>query len=414
MRILTNNTAIKAQSSVSQALHTLLSDKSIGFTQIPDRTNLLSQSKNTISYLTANFSQFVVIGIGGSSMGPRTLVEMSFVKNIHFLDNVDSVEFDRIWVEISQNKNFKSEKEALAKTAFILISKSGTTIEVLWNFSALENKLNDFGLKIIDQSIFITESVDNELSVLAKKNARPILEIPLDVGGRYSVLTPVGLVIAGLCGYSLDDLYAGARLALADKQNVVETCSLFLNSFKRHESITLFWFYNSNYRWFGCWLQQLWAESLGKKTDRHGNKAGFFSSPFIAIGGCDQHSILQQVAHGTEKNKFVCFFNFTGVEKSNINVKDIRFKDIQFMQGRNYGDLIASQSKATEKALAQNNVSTASFTVNDENKSMTLGYLFMYFQLVVATISEHENINAFDQPGVALGKEIALQMLKKS
>lgn len=413
MQVVTHQNPIIPSLTVTQALQKVLQDRSIGFTDIPSRTHLLKQSLQALDLLQSRYSQFVVIGIGGSSMGPRTLVEMSFTKNIYFLDNVDSVEFQRVWNEISTHPKFANSQEALLQTAFIWISKSGTTIEVLWNYSALQGLLKKQSLEIIDQSFFITEPTPNALSILAEQHKRPHLEIPVDVGGRFSVLTPVGLLVAGLCGYSMEDMHKGAALALQQTQGITEASSLFLESFKRRESITMFWFYNSNYRWFGSWLQQLWAESLGKKTDRSGRTAPHFSTPFIAIGCCDQHSILQQVAHSTEKNRFVCFYSFKSVETSDLEVSQVPFKDIEFMQGRNYGDLLASQSLATQQALAKNDVSTARFQIDDQNQSLALGYLFMYFQLIVATIGEHENINAFDQPGVALGKELALKLLKK-
>jgi glucose-6-phosphate isomerase len=412
MKVVSHQMPVLPPATVAATFDRLLADKSIGFTDIPSRLHLREQSVAAIAQLKKEFSQFVVIGIGGSSMGPRALVEMSFVKNILFLDNVDSVEFERVWSEISQNLQFKSSEEALSKTAFIVISKSGSTLEILWNYSALENRLTKFGLNINAQSFFITEPVENDLSKLARQHNRPCLEIPVDVGGRFSVLTPVGLVIAGLCGYSPEDLHKGAQLAVHDKKAVTEATSLFLDSFKRKECITLFWFYNSNYRWFGHWLQQLWSESLGKLHDRNGQPAPGFSSPFIAIGSCDQHSIFQQIAHSTDKNKFVCFYNFKSVENSPQQITNIKFNGLDYMEGRTYGELISSQSIATEQALRENKVSTARFTIDDANTSFTLGYLFMYFQLVVATIGEHENINPFDQPGVALGKELTLQRLK--
>ena len=389
--------------SINSSFDQLLALKNIGFTQIPERSHLFDESDHLAQKLSKEYSQFVIIGIGGSSMGARAIAEISHVKNIHFLDNVDAVEFENVWSNVKSN---------LKKTAFIVVSKSGSTIEILWNYSLIENLMTQAGLNLVDQSYFITEKVNNPLAALAKKNNRPHLEIPIDVGGRFSVLTPVGLLIAGLCGLSIPDMKSGAAEAVKNKEAIVEACDLFLQSFKRNEMITLFWFYHSNYRWFGGWLQQLWAESLGKKTNRLGQKAPDFSTPMFATGASDQHSILQQVAHGT-KNKFVSFYSFTSAEKSQHIIQSNVFPEIQFMNQRAYGDLIHNQARATEKALILNDVSTAFFHIDDTNKSKTLGYLFMYFQLIVGTLGEHENINAFDQPGVTLGKDLTLGLLKK-
>ena len=396
-----NNVKIQTQ-TINSSFDQLLALKNIGFTQIPERSHLFDESDSLAQKLSKEYSQFVIIGIGGSSMGARAIAEITHSKNIHFLDNVDAIEFENVWANVKNN---------LKKTAFVVVSKSGSTIEILWNYSLIENLMTAAGLDLIGQSYFITEKVDNPLAVLAKKNNRPHLEIPVDVGGRFSVLTPVGLLIAGLCGLSIADMKIGAAEAVKNKNAVVEACDLFLQSFKRNEIITLFWFYHSNYRWFGGWLQQLWAESLGKKTNRLGEKAPDFSTPMSAIGACDQHSILQQVAHGT-KNKFVSFYSFSSAEKSQHTVISNVFNEINFMNNRPYGDLIHNQALATEKALMQNEVSTAFFHIDDSNKSKTLGYMFMYFQLIVGTLGEHENINAFDQPGVTLGKELTLELLK--
>lgn len=397
-------------SSSSETTHPTLIAKidqtwsKLAFTRLAKPADFHVASKKLAQELVSKYTHFVLIGIGGSSMGARCISEITGKTNIHFLDNVDSAEFTTIWNQV---------KPHLEKTAFICISKSGSTMEILWNYSQLENLAKTQGCDIIQQSYFVSELTTNPLSNFARKHNRPLLEVPVDIGGRFSVLSPVGLLIAGICGLDTTEMQQGAAVALEDKLKVAAICGSFLDSFKRNENITLFWFYNSSFRWFGSWLQQLWAESLGKQTDRNGNPAPAFSTPMIAIGSCDQHSILQQVAHGP-KDKFVCFFSFRSVETSQLTVQNVLFDEIKFMQGRNYGELIACQSKATHEALRQNKVSSEFFSIDDSNKSKSLGYLFMFFQLVVATLGEHENINAFDQPGVTLGKEITLRMLKNN
>lgn len=387
-----------------KSLDTVLSDRSPStFHKITDEDHFFTQSEELSQFLKKNYTHFVIVGVGGSSMGSRAIAEMYVKDNLYFLDNVDSFEFATVWKKVSQH---------LDKTAFIIVSKSGSTIEILWNYSQLEELTQkQFKKSIIPHSFFISELVSNPLSDFAKKHQRPLLEIPVKVGGRFSVLTPVGLVVAGICGANLDNLRKGAKAALADRKLVSQMCGLYQKSFARKENISLFWFYNSNYRWFGSWVQQLWAESLGKKHDRSGNPAANFSTPVIAIGSCDQHSILQQVAHGA-KDKFVCIFDFKSVQKSEYKVENVLFKEIDFMKNRQYGELITSQSKATFEALKQNGVSCELFNVEDTEKDLSLGYQFMFFQLVVATLGEHNNINAFDQPGVVLGKEISVKMLK--
>ena len=396
--------------SLRDTLKQLRQNSAIGFTQSPYNQDAINLSQEIAQQLSKQFDQFLVIGIGGSSMGARALAEVAMKSHIHFLDNVDSAEFNRIWQALSQNPRYSSPQQALSKTGFLIVSKSGSTIEILWNYSLVENLMKDLKLNLIEQSYFVTENTGSQIAELARENKRPILEVPLSVGGRFSVLTPVGLVVAALCGLNLNHMAEGAKQALEDENEVLSSCRMFLESFKKNQSITLFWFYNSNFRWFGAWLQQLWAESLGKMKDNDGKPAPDFSTPMTAIGACDQHSILQQVAHGV-KNKFVCFYTFQSVEKSVHLLKDVSFSTLTKAKGRNYGSLIASQAQATQEALVQNGVSTQLFNIQDENAAKTLGYLFMYFQLIVAVVGLHENINPFDQPGVALGKDLTIKKM---
>lgn len=386
---------------VKDALHKVLEGSLSGFPQIPKKTVYFESSQKLADQLLKSYSQFLIVGIGGSSMGARALVEVAGVSNIHFLDNVDAIEFNRLWTQVSQGAH---------KTAFIFISKSGSTIEILWNYSMLETQLASRNIQLSGQSFFVTENTDSPLAKMARAHSRPLLEVPLEIGGRYSVLTPVGLLVAALSGYSLSDLKKGAAEAVADEALVLSSCVQFLESFKRGEVITLFWFYSSAYRWFGSWLEQLWAESLGKMNDMSGGPAPGFSTPMTAIGARDQHSILQQVAHGT-KNKFVCFFNFLS-SQGGPKMSHLSFDEISFAKHKNYGKLIAKQALATQDALTQNGVSTTSSFIDDGNMSLTMGYLFMHFQLVVATLGLSLNTNPFDQPGVALGKELTLEKLK--
>lgn len=403
------NTTEEVSESVKSSVQSLMARADIGFTKIPSRSALFLDSENMAQELITRFDRVVVIGIGGSSMGGRALLELAgnSIKPLYFLDNVDADQFKKLVTEVA------SSAEVAAKTGFLVVSKSGSTIEILWNYSMLEAVLKPFSIDMSQQSYFVSDLGENPISKLARENGRPLLAVPSDIGGRFSVLTPVGLVVAKICGFDLEKMRQGAELSLNQLDLVASNAQTFLNSFKRKEDITLFWFYHSRYRWFGAWLQQLWAESLGKMHDLEGKAAPTFSTPMSAIGACDQHSILQQVAHGI-KNKFVCFFSFKSATESPWKLSSSCFAETEFAIGRNYGDLIHNQAKATAEALTQNKVSNISFEIDDSDLSKTIGYLFMHFQLVVAVIGIHEKINPFDQPGVALGKQLTMKLLKNS
>ena len=388
-----------SSSVVTAALQKVLNDKKIGFLDLPFRNQLWTDSEKVGSEIRKNYDHLIVVGIGGSSMGPRALAEFSGSTAISFLDNVDSIETENILKKIATNE----------KCAWLFISKSGTTIEVLWTIELIQQRYFELGKKLWPHTYFITELTGNSLHKLAQQHQRPCLEIPLDVGGRFSVLSPVGLMIGSFLDLDLDQIKNGSLLALKDERNLQTMCEQFLTSFERKESITLFWFYCSRMRWFGGWLQQLWAESLGKKMDRNGQPAFDFSTPMTSIGACDQHSILQQVIEGP-KNKFVCVFRFKHIENNSPVIKNPLFAETQNMKNKKFGDLIKAEALATQKGLDISGVSTLLFEFENFNPE-TLGYLFMSFQIVVSVLAETKNVNAFDQPGVALGKKLIPEFL---
>lgn len=388
------NSSLHTDKDIQSAIDKVLSSKKIGFIDLPNRSALWTQSEKIGSELRNNYDHLIVVGIGGSSMGPRSILEFSGKSNISFLDNVDSIETESVLKKIQSTE----------KLAWLFISKSGNTIEVLWTIELIQQRHAELNKELWAHTYYISELTDNSLHNLSLQHKRPCLEIPLDVGGRFSVLSPVGLVVASFLGLSLEQIKSGTLKALNDTQNLNTMCNQFLASFERSESITLFWFYCSRLRWFGGWLQQLWAESLGKKTNRDGVSAFPFSTPMSAIGACDQHSILQQVVDGP-KNKFVCLFRFKEIENKDIPIHQPMFKETMAMKNKKFGDLIKAEALATQKGLDLSDVSTMLYEFENFD-SETLGYLFMSFQVVVAILAEIKNINAFDQPGVQLGKRL--------
>lgn len=369
--------------------------------QSQDIENLITFAEN----LKSNYQYFVVIGIGGSSNGNRALVEISHTKNIFFLENVDPVEFEQVWLQV---------KPVLKSTAILSISKSGGTIEVMHNFNHLVHQANIEGIDLIQNSFFITEKNNGALHQFALKNNRPVVEVPKAIGGRFSVLTSVGLIVAHLCHLNVSDVLKGAKNAINNKKLNNELCQLFLSSTHKNYPIIYFWFYNSYFRWFGVWLQQLWAESLGKTNTLDGLEAPHTPVPVITIGSCDQHSILQQVIDGP-RNKKICFFKFKSKEVGQNDKVHSLFPEIQFMDQHKYSDLLNLQAEATYQSLLHKGHDAYMIEVDDDSitTSEMMGYLFMTFQIVVATLGHELNINPFDQPGVELGKQLTLKMLNE-
>ena len=401
----THKTTDENREISQKSLQVFLQRKDIGFSDLPFRMPLWSTSTELAKKMSAKFKRLVIVGIGGSSAGPQVLCEMFQMKNVFFIDNVDPLQFQRTMADLEALGD-------LEEICWAFISKSGSTIETLCTLEYLLEIYSQKGLELAEQSVVITENHPNSLFKWAEAHRVPTLEIPKDVGGRFSILSPVGIFPAAFAGLNVESFRKGAMAALKETTLVTHVMAQFLQSFQRQEWISLFWFYNSSCRWFGVWLQQLWAKSLGKAINRNNEEALRASSPMWAMGACDQHSILQQVMEGA-RDKFVIFFRFENLECGPSILSKTHFPETEMLKGKSMGELLKVETVSTQEALEHNRISTMTFKSKGLDES-TLGYLFMFFELVVAGLGEVHRIDAFDQPGVELGKRLAKEKLLKS
>lgn len=388
-----------------KAMNAVLGDHSLGFHQLPERHPLWESCVKLATDLRTKYKTMVVLGIGGSSLGGRVIKEALKGKTdrqVIFWDNVDPLTID------SQLKSLKSE---LSSVCWTLISKSGNTIETLTQGDYVNQFYKAQGLRWTDHCVVVTEPKKSPLADFADTYHIPRLEVPLDVGGRFSVLTPVGMLPAAFMGLDLGKIRSGAAKAVQSSELIAELATQSEQSFARNEWITVFWSYSDSLKEFGFWVQQLWAESLAKAEDRNGKAAPRASTPLPCVGPTDQHSILQQIADGA-KDKFVVFLRHEGSENAGANISETLFSCGDLMLHKKLGDLLSAEAIATQMGLSQKAVSNITIMVPTITES-ELGFLFMFFELVVATIGERMNINTFNQPGVELGKIIAKDLLMK-
>ncbi len=385
-----------------EALQAVLSRKDLGFHQVPQREQIWADVIKRASEIRYRCDDLVVVGIGGSSLGPKALGDIfsdpRSDKTLHFCDNVDAYVFENIW------RKLKSP----LRTHWLFISKSGSTIETLVTAELILSKYESMKWPL--QATVISEIKANPLTNWAKAHQVPVLEIPVDVGGRFSVLTAVGMLPMAFLGRSIESFRQGAIKAQENLDVHAELIAHFYASLQRKEWITFFWFYSSAYENFGRWLQQLWAESLAKRLPRQGKPAPRVSPPMRGIGSSDQHSLLQQMMEG-EKDKLVVFIRFLPIESAGEVINKTHFASMDFFQGHSMGQLIAAQAQATRDALNAESVSTVSLMVQDLSAE-SVGFQLMSWQLVVAGLGEMLDVDAFDQPGVELGKRLAQTILK--
>ncbi|MCF7836541.1 glucose-6-phosphate isomerase [Candidatus Gracilibacteria bacterium] len=332
--------------------------------------------------------QVLIIGIGGSSLPARTLTAALSGKNspeFYFLENLDPTSAKRIFTKL----DFK-------KTLVIVISKSGGTLETLANFFVVKKFLGNAWRK---QVVVITESEKGFLRELAKKEKLTTFEIPAEIGGRFSILSPVGLLPAALAGANLGELLDGARKA--DARKALNFAQLQAAEFQRGKNITTFCVYADTLKGFAKWWEQLLAESIGKSS-----KIGI--TPEIAVGVTDQHSKLQLWADGPNDK----FFTFLGVRNFG---KDFKIpnppKDFGFLKNKSMQQILQAEFLATTKSLVERRRPLAILEIEKIDEE-SLGKLAQFWMLEVYFLGKLLKVNPFSQPGVERGKILTKKILK--
>ncbi len=325
------------------------------------------------------FNTVVVIGMGGSILGAEAIyhfLKKKIKKEFLFLNNIDEEELKEI-----------KDKKNLNKILFIIISKSGNTVETLSNIRAL--KIIKKGSKNI---IIISEKKQNPLYLLAKKMKLFHIEHKSYIGGRYSVLSEVGLVPAYLMGVNVLRLRKNLLNHFSGKNKIYlkDNSTKLARILQKKKFKTLIFFnYVPQLNKFLYWNQQLIAESLGKKGK------GFL--PIISPAPKDHHSLLQLYLDGPEDKLFYVFGTDIGnKEKLNSNFLD---KKLDFLNNKSLSQIKAAQKNAFLKSLKKKRIPFREFKIRDFSEKV-LGELFSYFILETAIVGKLININPFDQPAV--------------
>lgn len=360
--------------------------------------------KNTIEQATIlrkSYKHLVVVGTGGSSLGGQALRTLSDQKehSVTFLDNVDPYTTDRLL-----------EKLDLAKTAFAFTSKSGTTLETMSQMiviiEALTAKVGADNIK--KQCVSITEPPASPMRTLSEQFSIPILT-HAKVGGRFSVLSSVGMFPAAFLGLDCAAFHEGARAVL---QNGLDDLSSPLFSgaefqFNHHEAgrdAHVLMTYNDRFGPFGDWFRQLVAESLGKE--------GKGITPIPARGTVDQHSILQLFEEGTKDKIFTFILSSYDGEGVTISKKLAEGCNFNLIAGKKMGDVMAAFQEGTVGTLVKVGKAARIFRI-EKTDEYTMGALFMHFMLETALTARLLNINAYDQPGVEGSKILAKEYLSR-
>jgi glucose-6-phosphate isomerase len=342
----------------------------------------------------------VVLGIGGSALGAVCLrTALAPRARLHVLDNVDP----RSVQSLLESVNLK-------RTKFLVVSKSGSTAETMAQYLLVSDRLKSAKLAAKDHLVFITDPVKGALRAAAKRDGVPAFEVPANVGGRFSVLSPVGTLPAALLGLDVDALIAGAT-AMRDRcagASLREDPALAFAAlqWRAHseagQGSHVLMPYSDALRDLGPWFVQLWAESLGKKT-ADGRHVG--PTPIAAVGATDQHAQVQLFMEGP-LDKTVTFVDVESHPTDlAIPVGDDAPAELKYLKGRTFGELLRTECAATAAALARGGRPTMTIRVSTVD-AWHLGGLFMFFELATIYAGQFYGVDPLDQPGVELGKQL--------
>lgn len=358
-----------------------------------------AQTLRPLEAIRQKFSKFALVGIGGSSLGVQVFSQFFANRQFTYFDNVDAMEFETQIDELGDLKD----------VFWLFTSKSGETIETLAVLEFVDQIYSERNLSLPSNCAVVTESKASSLSEWARQRSVPHFSMPVQVGGRYSVLSAVGLVPGYLMGLRLSGLAYGAKSALTEQKILQNFVAAILSSFRRDEWITVLWGYSSRLKTYGLWWQQLWAESLAKKIDLHGKPAPRASTPLPLVGATDQHSVLQQVVEG-HKDKFVIFLRCEAAEAGTQILKKSNMPVTQPLPFLHLGDLLQAEVVATQKSLTEVGVSNLTLQISDFSEE-SLGELMMFMQVAVLALGEALQIDPLNQPGVERGKVLCKKWL---
>lgn len=344
----------------------------------------------------------VVLGIGGSSLGAKAVdMMLSYLAhrkkiNLIFLENCDPIFLE-----------FSLKGVELKETLFLMISKSGSTIETTSLAKYVLDRFNmPLGSQACKEHFVVITDKGSPLDKMAEVHDIKRFNLPNNVGGRFSVLSAVGLVPLALVGYDIKRLLQGAknsetRFFSKNYTNIMKKAFFYAKHYATYKMNVLF-SYSSLLYHFNAWYVQLWGESLGK-IDIRGNRVGL--TPIGLVGSVDQHSFLQLIVEGPQ-DKTVTFIKIKdfGLDTKIPDISLPNLESTNYINGKNLATLLNAQCDATMETLTERGVPTDLIELERLNEE-SVGELLYYFELLTSCVGAFLGVNTYDQPGVEFGKK---------
>jgi glucose-6-phosphate isomerase len=337
----------------------------------------------------------LTVGIGGSALGAATISRALGPSEVdhYVLDNVDPEHVTEIL-----------ETVPLAKTAVNVVSRSGTTAETLANFMVVREAMDAAGVDWTERTV-VTTGESGPLRDLADERGLPVLSVPAGVPGRFSALSPVGLVPAAIQGHDVAGVLAGGRAAMESLSGSLESTPGYAYGAmayaldQRGARVNAIMPYAERLEPFAEWFAQLWAESLGKD--------GLGQTPARALGATDQHSQLQLYRAGP-RDKLVTLVRPS--ERADRHIPDAEVSELSYLGGKDLGDLLDAEFEATEASLAAAGRPSVRIEV-DRLDARGVGELLYAMEAACILAGELYGVETFTQPAVEWGKRATRGLL---
>ncbi|HEX5963637.1 MAG TPA: glucose-6-phosphate isomerase [Gemmatimonadales bacterium] len=414
---------VKAFGAIQKEVRDRRAAGEYGFYKLVDQDATVHQIKAFAEGLGQAHEHVLVLGIGGSALGTKALLDAlrrpawnewddegrDFFPRLTILENIDPTSIAAALERIDPRRVLVN-----------VISKSGGTAETMAQYLVVRRWLEEaIGPAASRHLVFTTDPERGALRELARQERIATLDVPPDVGGRFSVLSPVGLLPAALVGIDVEGLLVGARQAVERSESndlLRNPAALYAALHWAGDSelgarVHVLMPYTDRLREFAEWYRQLWAESLGKRVNRHGEVVHVGPTPVAAVGATDQHSQVQLFMEGPF-DKVITFatvddlgIDITISERPSSKGEPDLPPDLAYLQGHTLGELLRAEYEATAAALAQMGRMSCTLSLPDLTAA-TVGEAIMFSQLATGYAGAWYGIDPFDQPGVELGKRL--------
>lgn len=395
-----------------------------GFEALGHQDTVVASIEQWAARQRGRFDHLLILGIGGSALGAKAMLtalkgpawnewdagRRDNWPTLTVLDNVDPVTVMGTLDRLDPRR-----------TLVNVISKSGGTAETLAQYLIVREWLDRaVGADATNHLVVTTDPERGALRALARSEGLTAFAVPPEVGGRFSVLTAVGLVPAAILGVDIAELLAGAAdaadAAMADSLADNDAARWAMLQWQAHATraanVHVLMPYSDRLRDFAEWFRQLWAESLGKRVARDGTEVFRGPTPVGAVGATDQHSQVQLFIEGPF-DKTITFIRIRDTaDMLPIPGRDGMGPDTSYLVGKTLGGLLDVEFIATREALRSQGRMSSTIEI-DTLDARTLGHLFMFFQIATGYAGAWYGVNPFDQPGVELGKVLTFEAMGK-